>query len=67
MNTSRRRPALAARREHCDAMLCLLSAGEVVRLTRIGQFNMAGETGGALALLKRLRGKSVLAAARVGR
>jgi magnesium chelatase subunit H len=51
-------PALAARRGTCSAMLCLLSAGEVVRLTRIGRFDMARETGGALAMLKRLRGKS---------
>ncbi len=50
-------PALAARREHCDAMVCCLSAGEVVRLTRIGKFNMSGEALGAMAWLKRLRGK----------
>jgi magnesium chelatase subunit H len=49
-------PALAARREQCDAMLCCLSAGEVVRLTRLGKFSMAGDATGALALLKRLRG-----------
>jgi magnesium chelatase subunit H len=51
-------PALVARRDHCDAMVCCLSAGEVVKLTRIGKFNMAGEASGALALLKRLRGNS---------
>ena len=50
-------PALAARRDHCDAMICCLSAGEVVRLTRIGKFSMAGEASGAMAWLKRLRGK----------
>ncbi len=50
-------PALAARRDHCDAMVCCLSAGEVVRLTRIGKFDMSGEALGAIALLKRLRGK----------
>jgi magnesium chelatase subunit H len=50
-------PALAARRDHCDAMVCCLSAGEVVRLTRIGKFSMAGEASGAMAWLKRLRGK----------
>ncbi len=49
-------PALAARRDGCDAMLCALSAGEVVRLTRLGRFSMASEAGGALAMLKRLRG-----------
>jgi len=51
-------PALAARRDRCDAMLCMLSAAEVMRLTRIGRFSMAGEAKGPLALLKRLRGRS---------
>jgi magnesium chelatase subunit H len=50
-------PALAARRENCDAMLGCLSAGEVVRLTRLGRFAMSGEAAGAIALLKRLCGK----------
>jgi hypothetical protein len=49
-------PALAARRDGCDAMLCMMSAGEVMRLTRVGRFEMAGEAGGALRMLKRLRG-----------
>jgi len=49
-------PALLARREHCDAIFCGMSAGEVVRLTRLGSFSMTGEASGALALLKRLRG-----------
>ena len=35
-------PALKARREHCDAMVCAMSAGEVMRLTRMGKFSMAG-------------------------
>jgi magnesium chelatase subunit H len=51
-------PALTARRDHCDAMVCCLSAGEVVKLTRLGKFIMSGEATGALGLLKRLRGKS---------
>ena len=49
-------PALAARRDSCDAMLCCMSAGEVMRLTRLGRFSMAGEARGPLAMLKRLRG-----------
>jgi len=49
-------PALTARRENCDAMLCCLSAGEVVRLTRLGKFDMSVEATGISALLKRLRG-----------
>lgn len=50
-------PALAARREACDAMLCCMSAAEVVKLTRVGKFDMAGEPTGPAAWLKRLRGK----------
>ena len=51
-------PALTARRATCDAMVCCLSASEIVKLTRIGKFDMSKEAGGALAWLKRLRGKS---------
>lgn len=51
-------PALKARRAHCDAMIGCLSAGEVIRLTRLGQFNMDGPESGAMALLKRLRGSA---------
>ena len=49
-------PDLAARRDDCDAMLCFMSAGEVMKLTRIGNFRMDGKQSGPLALLKRLRG-----------
>jgi len=51
-------PALVARRDQCDAMICMLSAGEVVKLTRVGRFNMSAEATGAIAWLKRMRGKS---------
>jgi magnesium chelatase subunit H len=50
-------PALEARRPHCDAMVGVLSAGEIVRLTRLGGLKMDGSDKGPLALLKRLRGK----------
>jgi len=50
--------ALTARRDHCDAMVCAMCAGEVTSLTRMGDFSMGGGSrGGALALLKRLRPK----------
>jgi len=49
-------PALAARRDDCDAMLCFMSAGEVMKLTRMGGFSMDGTQSGPLAMLKRLRG-----------
>ena len=51
-------PALTARRDKCDAMICALSAGEVMRLTRMGKFTMDGKTSGPMALLKRLKGNS---------
>ncbi len=49
-------PALVARREACDAMIGCIASSEIVKLTRIGRLRMDGEAGGALALLKRLRG-----------
>jgi magnesium chelatase subunit H len=48
--------ALRTRREHCDAMVCAMSASEVVKLTRMGRFSMDGTQSGPMALLKRLRG-----------
>ena len=49
-------PALTARQERCDAMIGLLSAGEVMKLTRIGKFRMDTEATGVMGLLKRMRG-----------
>jgi len=49
-------PALEARREECDAMVCLMSAGEIVKLTRMGGYRMDAPAKGPLALLKKLRG-----------
>ncbi len=48
-------PALRARRDACDAMICAASATEVTKLTRMGGFTMDGKMGGPLALLKRLK------------
>ena len=50
-------PALQARREACDAMVCAMSAAEVMKLTRMGRFDMSAPASGPMALLKRLRGK----------
>jgi magnesium chelatase subunit H len=47
---------LRARREHCDAMICMASAAEVVKLTRLGAFDMDKPASGPMALLKKLRG-----------
>jgi magnesium chelatase subunit H len=48
---------LKARRDHCDAMVCAMSAGEVTKLTRMGKFDMSAPASGAMALLKKLREK----------
>ncbi len=48
---------LQARRDRCDAMVCAMSAAEVVKLTRLGGFDMGKPASGPLALLKRLRGQ----------
>lgn len=48
--------ALAARQPDCDAMICCMSTGEIMKLTRMGRFKMDGSTRGPLALLKKLRG-----------
>jgi magnesium chelatase subunit H len=47
--------ALKARRDKCDAMVCAISAGSVVRLTRLGGFDMSRSGGGPMALLRKLR------------
>jgi magnesium chelatase subunit H len=49
---------LRARRERCDAMICLMSASEVVKLTRLGHFDMGKPASGPMALLKKLRGNA---------
>jgi magnesium chelatase subunit H len=51
-------PQLQSRRDQCDAMVGCMSAGDVIRLTRLGRFSMNGSPGGAIGLLKRLRGGS---------
>ena len=49
--------ALRARRDSCEALVCIMSAPEVTKLTRMGGFTMDGSGGGALAFLKRLKPK----------
>jgi magnesium chelatase subunit H len=46
---------LRARREHCDAMICCMCAGDIVKLTRMGKFSMDGGDSRARAFFKRLR------------
>ncbi len=50
-------PTLQARRDNCDAMVGLMSAGDIVKLTRLGGYRMDKPARGPLALLKKLRGK----------
>ncbi|MBP0614876.1 magnesium chelatase subunit H [Jiella mangrovi] len=49
-------PALQARRDKCDAFVGAMCGSEIVKLTRLGKFDMSGEASGALAFLKKLRG-----------
>ncbi|MBC7520496.1 MAG: magnesium chelatase subunit H [Sandarakinorhabdus sp.] len=52
------KPALEARREACDAMVNLMSASEIVKLTRMGDYRMDAPPKGPLGWLKKLRGSS---------
>jgi len=49
---------LKQRRENCDAIVCAMSAGEVVKLTRMGKLDMSKPASGPMAFLKKLRGKA---------
>jgi magnesium chelatase subunit H len=49
-------PAIEARRAECDAVVAFLAAGEVIRQTRLGRFEMGGPQSAAIRLLKKLRG-----------
>ncbi len=49
-------PALQARREGCDAIVGLMSAGDIVKLTRLGDYRMDKPATGMLALIKKMRG-----------
>lgn len=59
-------PALEARRDDCDALVGAMSAGEVIRLTKMGRLSMDGEAKGPLALLKKLRGAKKKGASKDG-
>lgn len=49
-------PDLRARREQCDAMIGMISAKEVVSLTRMGDLDMTKPASGPMKLMKKLRG-----------
>ncbi|KPF58409.1 magnesium chelatase [alpha proteobacterium AAP81b] len=60
------RPALEARREQCDALVAIMSAKEIVQLTRMGDYRMDAPPKGPLGWLKKLRGSSKAGAANSG-
>jgi magnesium chelatase subunit H len=51
-------PAMLARREECDAIVGIMSAADIVKLTRLGKYSMDKPAKGPMALLKKLRGSS---------
>lgn len=51
-------PDLEARRASCDALVAMVADPEIVRLTRMGDLDMARPASGLAALLKSLRPKS---------
>ena len=50
-------PDLRERAAACDAIVSIMSDGEVMKLTRLGRFRMDAPQGGALGFLKQLKGK----------
>ncbi|MGC6527904.1 MAG: magnesium chelatase subunit H [Paracoccaceae bacterium] len=51
-------PALEARRDHCDAMIGVISDASIVKLTKMGSLDMGAPQSGAMKLLKKLRGSA---------
>jgi magnesium chelatase subunit H len=51
-------PDLRARRDACDAMIGLMSAGDIVKLTRMGSYSMDKPATGLLSLIKKMRGSN---------
>jgi magnesium chelatase subunit H len=47
--------ALERRRHACDAMVCIMSAPQVMNLSRMGKYVANTQTGGLIGLLKKLR------------
>jgi magnesium chelatase subunit H len=49
-------PAIEARRCNASAVAMFMSAGEAIRLTRLGKFDMGARQGTFMSLLKKLKG-----------
>lgn len=56
-------PQLVERQNACDALVALMSAGDVVKLTRMGDYRMDKPASGLLAVIKKLRGTTKSGAA----
>ncbi|WP_424972242.1 magnesium chelatase subunit H [Dinoroseobacter sp. S76] len=51
-------PDLHARRDHCDAMVCVIADQALVNLTRMGDVDLSKPASGAMAILKKLKPKT---------
>ena len=49
-------PQLTARRDACDAIIGLMSAADIVKLTRMGDYRMDKPATGLLSIIKKMRG-----------
>jgi magnesium chelatase subunit H len=49
-------PSIEARRSDCKAIAVFMSAGEAIKLTNLGRFQMGGPQSGFMTLLKKLKG-----------
>jgi magnesium chelatase subunit H len=58
--------ALEAKRKDCDAMVCIMSAPEVSKLTLMGRLDMSKPASGAMGFLQKLRGNKKNPAAKSG-
>ena len=58
--------ALEAKRKDCDAMVCIMSAPEVSKLTSMGRLDMTKPASGAMGFLQKLRGNKKNNAAKGG-
>ncbi|MDJ0859436.1 MAG: magnesium chelatase subunit H [Dinoroseobacter sp.] len=51
-------PALQARRDACDAMVCVIADQLLVNLTKMGDVDLSKPASGAMAILKKLKPKT---------
>jgi magnesium chelatase subunit H len=51
-------PDLQARRDACDAMICVIADQQIVNLTKMGDVDLSKPASGAMAILKKLKPKT---------